>query len=110
MQMKCAKALDNSRHAEMSVTKRTELEEIAWSTIFLYLSNNVNRSIGETKTAEELWTKLKAKYEPKTIPNKYFLLKQLFSFKMDPSVDLDENLDRFTKLTQDLANKESPIF
>lgn len=29
MQMKCAKALDNSWPAEISVAKRTELEEIA---------------------------------------------------------------------------------
>lgn len=99
MQMKCAKTLDNSWPAEMFVAKRSELEEITWSTIFLYLSDNVIRCIGETKTAEKLWTKLKAQYELKIVPNKSFLLKQFFSFKMDPSVDLDENMDRFTKLT-----------
>ncbi|XP_022895327.1 uncharacterized protein LOC111409515 [Olea europaea var. sylvestris] len=109
IQMKCAKALDNTWPAEMSAGKKTELEEIAWSTIFLYISDSVIRTIGETKTAEELWTKLKAQYEPKTIPNKCFLLKQFFSFKMDPSVDLDENLDRFTKLTQDLANCDEKL-
>lgn len=54
MQLKCAKALDNSWPVEMSVSKRTELEEIAWSTIFLYLSDNVIRCIGEIKTAKEL--------------------------------------------------------
>lgn len=67
------------------------------------------RCIGETKTAEELWTKLKAQYELKNVPNKWFLLKQFFSFKMDPSIDLDENLDRFTKLTQDLVNYDEKL-
>lgn len=40
--------------------KRIELEEIAWSNIFLYLFENMIRTIGETKTPSELWTKLQA--------------------------------------------------
>ncbi|XP_022897547.1 uncharacterized protein LOC111411224 [Olea europaea var. sylvestris] len=90
MQQRCARALDNSWPAELP-------------------PDNVIRTIGETKTASELWNKLKAQYEPKTVPNKCFLLKQFFSFKMDPSVDLEENLNRFTKLTQDLANCDEKL-
>lgn len=78
MQLKFVRALDNSRPIDMTASKRTKLEEIACSTIFLYLSDNVIRTIRETKTIEKLWTKLKAQYEPKTIPNKYFLVKQFF--------------------------------
>lgn len=109
MQMKCVRALDGSWPPEMTTAKKIELDETAWSTIFLYLSDNVIRTIGETKTATELWTKLTSQYMTKTIPNKCYLLKQLFSFKMDPSVDLDENLNRFTKLTQDLANCDEKL-
>ncbi|XP_022855577.1 uncharacterized protein LOC111376806 [Olea europaea var. sylvestris] len=109
MQQRCARVLDNSWPAELPPGRRTELEETAWSSIFLYLSNNVIRTIGETKTTSELWNKLKAQYEPKTVPNKCFLLKQFFSFKIDPSIDLEENLNRFTKLTQDLANCDEKL-
>lgn len=49
MQLKCAWALD-----QLSASKRTKLEKIARITIFLYLSNNVIKCIGEIKTAEEL--------------------------------------------------------
>ncbi|XP_022868749.1 uncharacterized protein LOC111388305 [Olea europaea var. sylvestris] len=92
MQMKCAKALDDSWPEGLASNKKFEREEIAWSTIFLYLSDNMIREIGETTTASNLWAKLKAKYETKTTPNKCFLLKQFFSFKIDPAVDLEENL------------------
>ncbi|XP_022897510.1 uncharacterized protein LOC111411188 [Olea europaea var. sylvestris] len=101
--MKCTKSLDDLWLEGLAPNKKSELEKIAWSTIFLYLSNNVIREVGETTTASDLWAKLKAKYETKTTPNKCFILKLFFSFKIDHVVDLEENLSRFTKLTQDLA-------
>ncbi|XP_022881005.1 uncharacterized protein LOC111398320 [Olea europaea var. sylvestris] len=109
MQMRCVRALDDTWPQDMNPTRKAELEEIAWSTIFLYLSENVIRTIGETKTASELWTKLEKQYVTKTIPNKCYMLKQLFSFKMDPSTNLDENLNTFTKLIQNLNNCDEKL-
>lgn len=55
--------------------KKTKLEEITWNAIFLYLFENVIRIIGETKIAAELWTKLRAHYVTKIVPNMCYLLK-----------------------------------
>lgn len=54
MKIRCVKVLYDSWPAELAPTKKVELEEVAWSTIFLYLSENVIRSIGKTKFASEL--------------------------------------------------------
>lgn len=51
---------------DMILSKRTELEEIAWSTFFIF-TYNVKRTIGKTKNAAEMWTKLQAKYVTKII-------------------------------------------
>lgn len=75
----------------------------------MYLSKNVIRTIGETKTTSALWTKLEKQYVTKTTPNKCYLLKQLFSSKMDPFANLDDNLNRFTKLTHDLTNCDEKL-
>ena len=42
----------------------------------------------------------------KSLPNKIYLKKKLFGFKMDPSKGLEENLD---KITIDLANIDKKI-
>lgn len=41
----------------MISTKKSELEKVAWSAIFLYLFKNVIRAVSETKIAFELWAK-----------------------------------------------------
>ncbi|CAI9783174.1 unnamed protein product [Fraxinus pennsylvanica] len=44
------------------------------------------------------------------MPNKCYLLSQFYNFRFDPSSDLEENLDRFTKLIEDLANCHEKLF
>lgn len=108
-QQKCAKALDESWPDDMEETKITELDEIAWSSIFLHLFDNVLREIGETKTAAELWKKLEDTYLNKSMPNKVYLLKQFFGFKLEPSLDLEANIDRFNRLSCDLADCDEKL-
>lgn len=55
MQMRCAKTLDNTSPTNM-IPSKTKLEEVAWSTIFLYIFKNLIRTIGETNTSAEIWT------------------------------------------------------
>ncbi|CAI9771120.1 unnamed protein product [Fraxinus pennsylvanica] len=72
--------------------------------MFLYLSDYVIRKVGETKTVVELWTALEKQYLNKSLPNKCFLWILFFSFKFDPSLNTEENMDRFNRITQDLTN------
>lgn len=39
-------------------------------------------------------------------PNKIYLLEILFGYKMDPSKDLDTNLDEYNRLVQNLASND----
>lgn len=71
----------------------------------MYQLENVIKTIGETKTVAKLCPKKKKK----TIPNKYYLLKQFISLKMNPSDYLEENLNRCTKLNQDSANCDAKL-
>jgi len=45
----------------------------------------------------------------KTLSNKNFLKERLFSFRMDPSKSLEENLDDFNVITITLANIDDKI-
>lgn len=94
---------------EKSAYRKQELNDTTWSTIFLHLSDNVIRKVGETTSAEALWTKLESLYLTKTMPNKCYLLMQFYNFIFDPSSNLEKNLDRFTKLIQDLPNCDEKI-
>lgn len=75
LQQKCAKAIDEIWSSDLEETKKTEFDEIAWSSIFLHLSDSVLREICETETAAELWKKLKDTYFNKSMSNKVYILK-----------------------------------
>lgn len=42
---------------------KNEQGKIAWSTIFLHLSDNIIREVKKTKAAVEIWTKLESLYK-----------------------------------------------
>ena len=45
----------------------------------------------------------------KSLSNKIYLKEQLFGFKMDPSKNIEENLDDVKKITVSLANIDEKI-
>lgn len=57
--------------------------------IFLYLSNI--RKVGETTTAQTLWTNLETLYLTKTMSNKCCLLRKFYNFMFDSSSSLEED-------------------
>jgi len=54
-------------------------------------------------TTKALREKLEKLYVKKSTPNKLYLLEKNFSFNIDPSKDLDDNLDIINKLVQDIT-------
>lgn len=48
-------------------------------------------------------------YFLKSTPNKLYLLKIFFSFKIDHSKDLDDNLNIFNKLVQNIVNCDEKV-
>lgn len=104
VQQKVSKAIDNSFSATLTAEEKENLDELAYTSIILHLSDAVLRKVGKLKTTKELWEKLEEFYVSRSTPNKLFLLESFFSFKIDSSKDLDDNLDVFNKLVQDITN------
>ena len=80
----------------MTEDKKSEIDEIALSTIILHLSDSVVRKVDEMKSTAELWQKLDELYLVRSLPDRILLLEKFFGFRMDTSKDLDSNLDYFS--------------
>ncbi|KAL2251350.1 UNVERIFIED_CONTAM: Retrovirus-related Pol polyprotein from transposon TNT 1-94 [Sesamum indicum] len=102
IQQKVFKAIDGKYTENVSEEKQLENDEFAYSSIILNLSDNVLRKVGKQKTSKELWRKLEDLYTETSLPSKLFLLEKFFRYKLDLSKNIDENLDDFTKLIQDI--------
>ncbi|CAH9095979.1 unnamed protein product [Cuscuta epithymum] len=83
-------------------SKQTEMNETACSTIYLNLSDSVLRKVGILESAKALWDKLESTYTDTSLPGKLFLLEKFFRFRLDLSKDIEENLDVFQKLIQNI--------
>ncbi|GKC32126.1 hypothetical protein Tco_1039420 [Tanacetum coccineum] len=69
-------------------------------------SNKVLREVtGETTTAG-VWSKLETLYMTKSLANKLYLKKKLYTFCMPAGRKISEHIDEFNKIVLDLANIE----
>ncbi|KAL2230687.1 UNVERIFIED_CONTAM: Retrovirus-related Pol polyprotein from transposon TNT 1-94 [Sesamum indicum] len=116
IQQKVFKAIDGKYVENVSEEKKQENDEFAYSSIILNLSDTVLRKVGKLESSKALWDKLEELYTEISLPNKLFLLEKNFRYKLDLSKNIDENLDDFTKLIQDIKligdkyiNEYSPI-
>ena len=111
VQQKCAKAIaDPSEFPEvMKSSEKQEILENAYTLLILNLADNVLCQVDEEDNALKVWNKLESLYMLKSLSNKIYLKEQLFGFRMDPSKNLEENLNEFKKITVSLANIDEKI-
>ncbi|CAH9144987.1 unnamed protein product, partial [Cuscuta epithymum] len=102
IQQKCFKAVGETYLISDTEEKRAEMNENACSVIYLNLSDSVIRKVGILESAKILWDKLNELYTETSLPNRIFLLEKFFKFRLDMSIDIEENLDVFTKLISDI--------
>ncbi|CAH9083825.1 unnamed protein product [Cuscuta epithymum] len=102
IQQKCFKAVGETYLISDTEDKRAEMNENACSVIYLNLSDSVIRKVGILESAKVLWNKLNELYTETSLPNRIFLLEKFFKFRLDMSIDIEENLDVFTKLISDI--------
>lgn len=102
VQQKVSKAIDESYEQTDTYAKRKEMDKIAMSSIMLSLLDSVLRKVSDCKTAKQILDKLNMLYTESSLPSRMFLLEKFFKFKLDVSKDLDEGLDAFNKLVQDI--------
>ncbi|GKC65787.1 hypothetical protein Tco_1098385 [Tanacetum coccineum] len=71
-----------------------------------FCSNKVLREVTGETTASGVWSKLETLYMTKSLANKLYLKKKLYTFYMPASRKISEHIDEFNKIVLDLANIE----
>lgn len=83
---------------------RSERCEKAMNIIFLNVGDHVLRKVERCTTAAETWALLENLYMLKSLPNRVHAQLRLYSFKMEESRTVDDNIDDFLKIIGDLSN------
>ncbi|GJW73958.1 retrovirus-related pol polyprotein from transposon TNT 1-94 [Tanacetum coccineum] len=91
---------------DMEAQAKTELNKKAHSAVILCLGNKVLREVTEETTAARVWSKLETLYMTKSLANKLYLKKKLYTFFMPAGRKISEHIDEFNKIVLDLANIE----
>ncbi|GKA24336.1 hypothetical protein Tco_0710369 [Tanacetum coccineum] len=92
--------------ADMEAQTKAELNKKAHSVVILCLGNKVLREVTREMTAAGVWSKLKTLYMTKSLANKLYLKKKLYTFYMPTRRKISEHIDEFNKIVLDLANIE----
>ncbi|KAH9679108.1 reverse transcriptase Ty1/copia-type domain-containing protein [Citrus sinensis] len=75
-----------------------EIDKKARSTIILSLGDSVIREVAKERTVAGLWTKLKNLYMTKSLSNRLYIKRKMFSLRMMEGSSLDEHIDEFNKV------------
>lgn len=68
------------------------------------MTNIVLRKVMKETTTIGVWKALEGDYQTKTLPNRIYLKQSFASYKMDENKSIEENLDKFLKLVDNLAS------
>ncbi|GJZ44222.1 retrovirus-related pol polyprotein from transposon TNT 1-94 [Tanacetum coccineum] len=92
--------------ADMEAEAKAKLNRKSHSAVILCLGNKVLREVtGETIVAE-VWSNLEALYMTKSLANKLYLKKKLYTFYMPAGRKISDYIDVFNKIILDLSNIE----
>uniref|UniRef100_A0A803NRR8 Retrovirus-related Pol polyprotein from transposon TNT 1-94 n=1 Tax=Cannabis sativa TaxID=3483 RepID=A0A803NRR8_CANSA len=99
-------AVDKEELKELGEDKKKikEIEIKAHSAILLSLGDEVLREVSDEGTAIGLWEKLASIYLKKSLANKLYLKKKLYTLKIDDAKNLKNHLDEFNRIILDLSN------
>ncbi|GKC70447.1 retrovirus-related pol polyprotein from transposon TNT 1-94 [Tanacetum coccineum] len=95
--------------ADKTAALKTDVYKKAHSALLLCLDNKVLREVNKEDSIVGVWLMLETFYMTKSLANKLYLKKKLFTFYMHSSKKLSEHIDEFNKLIGDLANIDIDI-
>ncbi|PWA96018.1 zinc finger, CCHC-type [Artemisia annua] len=108
VQLGCNAALE-TLPADMEAGEKAALMKKAYSTLILCLGDRALREVTKETTAAGIWTKLTSLYMTKSLANRLYLKKKLYTYYMSPVTKLGDHTDEFNKLILDLANIDIEI-
>ena len=93
--------------------KWNEMDGNVIANIYLALADEVLSSVAEKKTAKEIWDTLKKLYESKSLHNKIFLKRRLYTLQMVETTSVTDHINtirtifsQFTMLGQQIEENE----
>ncbi|GJX39120.1 retrovirus-related pol polyprotein from transposon TNT 1-94 [Tanacetum coccineum] len=105
---RCNAALE-TLPAGIEAGENAALMKKAYSTLILCLGDRVLRAVTKETTAAGIWTKLTSLYMTKSLENKLYLKKKLYTYYISPGTKVGDHIDEFNKLILDLANIDIEI-
>ncbi|GJV41465.1 retrovirus-related pol polyprotein from transposon TNT 1-94 [Tanacetum coccineum] len=95
--------------AKNTTALKTNVYKKAHSALLLCLDNKVLREVNKEDSVAGVWLKLETLYMTKSLANKFYLKKKLFTFYMHSGKKLSKHIDEFNKLIDYLANIDVDI-
>nr|GEV51329.1 retrovirus-related Pol polyprotein from transposon TNT 1-94 [Tanacetum cinerariifolium] len=95
--------------ADKTAALKTDVYKKAHSALLLCLDNKVLREVNKKDSSAGVWLKLGTLYMTKSLVNKLYLKKKLFTFYMHSGKKLPEHINEFNKMIGDLANIDVDI-
>ncbi|GJT30599.1 retrovirus-related pol polyprotein from transposon TNT 1-94 [Tanacetum coccineum] len=90
---------------DMEAQAKNKLNKKAHSAVILCLGNKVLREVTRETTAAGVWSKLETLYMKKSLANKLYLKKKLYTFCMPVGRKISEHIDEFNKIVLDIKVK-----
>ncbi|GKC06572.1 hypothetical protein Tco_0998182 [Tanacetum coccineum] len=97
VQLGCDAALE-TLPADMEAGEKAALMKKAYSCLILSLGDRVLWEVTKETTAAGIWTKLTSLYMIKSLANRLYLKKMLYTYYMSPCMKLGDHIDKFNKL------------
>ncbi|GKD48492.1 zinc finger, CCHC-type containing protein, partial [Tanacetum coccineum] len=85
------------------------IQRKAYNALILYLGDRVLREIAKETTVVGIWKKLVTLYMTKSLSNRLYLKKKLYTFIMHSCKSQSEHIDEFHKLVGDLVAIDTAI-
>src|SRR3954468_14600789 len=89
--------------------KKTDLKERALSAIFMSVTDNVLREIADEESASGAWKKLESLYAGKSLTNRLYLKKKLYTLGKEEGSAVKGHLDAFNSIIMDLGNVDIKV-
>ncbi|KAA0061179.1 Gag-Pol [Cucumis melo var. makuwa] len=99
----CLEVVDKRPAEIIDDSKWNEMDGNATANIHLALADNVLSSIEEKKTAKEIWDHLTKLYKAKSLHNKIFLKRKLYTLRMSESTSMTEHMNILNTLFSQLT-------
>nr|GEV18026.1 reverse transcriptase domain-containing protein [Tanacetum cinerariifolium] len=89
---------------DMEAEAKPELNKKAHNVMILCLVNKVQREVTGEMTTVEVWSKLEDLYMTKSLANRLYMKKKLYTFYMPLGRKISEHIDESNKIILDLEN------